>query len=87
MIALITSTLFPSSKSIFGEPRSVFSWEEKIEQTHRTIQSLREREIREIYLVDNSGVEYRERIKDIFQGIKAFTFDAYQFNNKRIVKE
>lgn len=84
MVALITSTLFPSNKGIFGESRSVFSWEERIEQTHRTIQSLREKEIREVYLVDNSGVEYGERIKDTFPGVKALAFDAYQFNNKSI---
>ena len=82
MIAVISSTLFPSDKSIFGGIRSSYSPSERIQQTVNTIASLKEAGIDDIYLVDNSDKCYHEQICDEFNYVNVLTFDSYQFNNR-----
>lgn len=84
MIALITSTLFPPEKSIFGTPRTAFSPQERIEQTAKTIASLKQAGIDVIYLADNSDRSFHEQIHGLFSDIQILTFDDYQFNNRGV---
>ena len=63
MIALITSTLFPpQGNSPNTNYRNKLSSDQRIEQTFLTIDSLKKVGINEIYLFDNSGVNYISKI-------------------------
>ena len=84
MIAIITSTLYPPDKSIFGEKRSAFSFVERHDQTRKTILSLLNVGYEEIFLLDNSDISYHPKIHDEFNDINVLTFDNYQFNNRSI---
>ncbi|MDO1449792.1 hypothetical protein Q0590_26170 [Rhodocytophaga aerolata] len=82
MIAIITSTLYPPSKPIFNQPRSSFTPNERITQTKQTILSLKEKGIKDIWLLDNSDSCKYYIIKDIFKEINVLLFDNYQFDNR-----
>jgi len=83
MIALITSTLFPpQGNSPNTNYRNKLSSDQRIEQTFLTIDSLKKVGINEIYLFDNSGVNYISKIQTLFSDVNYITINSIQFENK-----
>jgi hypothetical protein len=82
LIAIVTSTLFPSDKSIFEGKRTSFDSEERSEQTRQTIISLRDTGLDEIYLADNSEKQFHQSVHSMFDDVNVLTFDNYPFNNR-----
>lgn len=78
MIALITSTLRPTS--IY----SVFSDQERYDQTIITIKKLAQKGFDKIYLVDNSinPIDQKKIIADSEKAVKVFNTPQYSFENK-----
>jgi hypothetical protein len=83
LIALITSTIFPSNIG-HKEVRSVFSSEERLEQTQATIQSLLKCGYTQIYLLDNSGKHWIQETENKLHPAKVILFHHHQFKNKGI---
>ena len=78
MIALITSTLRPTSIQSF------FSNEERYEQTLVTIRKLAEKGFKEIYLIDNSldAIDVPKLIADSGMNLQVHHTPQYSFANK-----
>jgi len=81
---LISSTIFPREGRDKLVVKSVYSGEERLQQTRATIESLRSLGYDNIHLFDNSGREYQEIIENAFQDIHIKVFDHYQYDNKGI---
>jgi hypothetical protein len=84
VIALVSSTIFPGDAPVYAESRSVFSPEERLAQTRRTIESLQASGFSNIYLADNSGVNWVDGTEDRLQPARVFRFSQHQFHNRGI---
>lgn len=84
MIAVISSTIAPPPILTYDGQRSFISPEERLNQTKKTIQSLQNVGINEIYLGDNSGEYWSEKFKEQLSPAKVFVFGHYQFQNRGI---
>jgi len=83
LIVLITSTIFPSNFNS-SEVRSVFTGEERLEQTKSTIKSLLNCGYTEIFLFDNSGKYWLPGTEKDLLPAKVVVFNQHQFMNKGI---
>jgi len=83
LIAVITSTIFPPNLGP-QEVRSVFSSEERLEQTQATIQSLLKCGYTQIFLLDNSGKYWVQETVNKLHPAKVILFHHHQFKNKGI---
>jgi hypothetical protein len=81
MIALVSSTIKPSTK--VGV--SLYSYEERLEQTKLTITRLTEHGFTEIFLIDNSHELDQQQLEKLlpgFNNLKVYHIRHYQFTNK-----
>ena len=84
MIAVISSTIYPPSLPTYDGQRTCISPEERIEQTQKTIESLVNLGISEIYLADNSGKNWFLKSNELLKPAKVHVFNQYQYKNKGI---
>lgn len=85
MIAIISSTIYPPISVTRDDiPRTWISSEIRLEQTKRTIKSLLDLGISDIYLADNSGKNWINTTQDLLEPAKVFIFDHHQYLNKGI---
>lgn len=82
MIGLISSTIFPLNNPGADGARTWIRPEQRIEQTQRTIASLRDVGITDIHLVDNSGALWRRGTEQQFAPAKVYVYDHHQYKNK-----
>lgn len=68
----------------WGSPRTSIPVEERLAQTRRTIDSLLDAGVDEIYLADNSGPAWEEGTEDSLAPAHVRVYDHYQFQNKGI---
>ena len=84
MIAVISSTIYPPSLPTYDGQRTCLSPEERIEQTQKTIESLVNLGISEIYLADNSGENWVLNNDKSLKYVKIHIFSQYQYKKKGI---
>lgn len=84
MIALVSSTIFPGDAPVYAASRSLFSPEERLVQTRRTIESLQAHGFSDIYLADNSGTNWMAGTEDRLAPARVFNFSHHQFQNRGI---
>ena len=84
MIAVISSTIYPSVQTTRDGARSWNTPESRLEQTQKTIQFLVDAGISEIYLADNSGVNWISTTDTLLKPAKVYIFNQYQYQNKGI---
>ena len=83
MIAVVTSTLKPAD----GQNKGLYSFEERLLQTQKTLTQLVSHGFKNIYLVDNSPSVNQAELRNIFadfKTLKAYHILQYQFVNKGI---
>jgi hypothetical protein len=68
----------------WGSPRTVIPFDERLEQTRRTIDSLLGAGVEEIYLADNSGANWVAGTEKQLAPARVSVYDHYQFQNKGI---
>jgi len=68
----------------WGTLRQSISAEERLEQTRKTITSLLDAGIEDIYLADNSGEEWVAQTESYLRPSKVFVYNQHQFKNKGI---
>ncbi|HVW15746.1 MAG TPA: hypothetical protein VHB54_18085 [Mucilaginibacter sp.] len=84
MIAVVSSTIKPLTES---QRTSFYSFEERLEQTKKTLVRLQECGFKEIYLADNSPELDQQQLQDLLSGFKTlrpFHVRLYQFANKGV---
>jgi len=81
---VIPSTIFPKQGKDKSILKSVYSGEERLIQTQKTVESLKALGYETIYLFDNSGKEHQELLEREFSDVLLKTFDHYQYDNKGI---
>ncbi|MDX2067863.1 MAG: hypothetical protein SFV55_05525 [Haliscomenobacter sp.] len=81
---LISSTIFTPRVNSNSVLKSVYSSNERTEQTRQTITSLKRLGYEDIRLYDNSGTEYQSTLEKEFPEITVKTLTQYQFDNKGI---
>jgi len=84
MVGLISSTIFPADTPAYGGPRSVFTPEQRLEQTLQTIECMRLHGVERIFLIDNSGANWKDWVDPTLLGIAVRRVSQYPFNNKGI---
>jgi len=84
MIAIISSTIYPSTLRTRDGVRSWNTPESRLEQTQKTIQSLVSCGISDIYLADNSGKNWLNATDALLKPAKVYVFNQHQFHNKGI---
>lgn len=84
--AIVSSTIFPPIQPLSdGSPRAVHSPTQRLLQTVETINSLRLAGISDIYLIDNSGLDWREEVEQQLIGAKIIRMaQGYFYDNKGI---
>lgn len=83
MYALISSTIFPVP-ALDGVPRSVFTPEQRLEQTKKTIESISQLGFERIILVDNSADRWVTGLDLELRPAIVKVVDMHQFNNRGI---
>jgi hypothetical protein len=84
MIAIISSTIYPSALTTRDGVRSWNTPESRLEQTQKTIQSLVDCGISDIYLADNSGKNWLDTTDALLKPAKVYVFNHHQYHNKGI---
>jgi hypothetical protein len=85
MIAVVSSTIKPQIKN--GKAVSLFSFEERLEQTKLTLVRLHEHGFEQVFLVDNSPQLNQPQLAELlrdFPDVKVFHLQQYQFLNKGV---
>lgn len=80
----VTSTIFPREARDKSVVKSVYSPEQRLQQTRATIDSLRACGYGSILLLDNSGHRHRAQLESAFADVQLGLFDHYQYDNKGI---
>lgn len=82
MIAIISSTIFPSPATATTQYRSIIPPLDRLKQTKRTIESLQKLNFSDIYLFDNSGFYWVDgHEKELFPA-KIIKINSLQYTNK-----
>jgi hypothetical protein len=83
VIAVVSSTLFPSDDPIYGNRRSALTSEERIRQTQASVESLVRCGYGPIFIADNSVGGWRPETDAQLAPAQVHRFpSAYQFRNK-----
>lgn len=86
MIAVVSSTIFPGTTPVYAASRSVFTPDERLEQTRQTVDSLLAIGIAQIHIVDNSGHNWMAGVEDRLKPALVSRFTHYQFRNRGIAE-
>jgi hypothetical protein len=84
MIGIISSTIYPPALPTYDGQRSCIPPALRLEQTRKTIESLSQQGISEIYLADNSGELWEESASQFLKPAKVAIFKQHQYRNKGI---
>jgi hypothetical protein len=83
VIAVVSSTLFPSDRPIYGNQRSALTSEERIRQTQASVESLVRYGYGPIFIADNSVEDWPPQLDAQLAPARVHRFPStYQFQNK-----
>jgi hypothetical protein len=68
----------------WGSPRTSISQAERLEQTGKTVASLVQAGVTEIFLADNSGEQWVAGTEESLRPAKVYVYNHFQFQNKGI---
>lgn len=84
MIAVISSTIAPPDLPVYGGQRNAYSPAERLSQTIRTVDSLLDVGIEQIYLADNSGERWDPSWNETLRPARVHVYHQQAFKNKGI---
>src|SRR6267143_4625635 len=86
MVALVSSTIFPSDERLYGGDRSRLSFTERLDETIATVNSLVRCGITSILIADNSGRRWDAEVTERLKPARTLIFDHPNFRNKGIAE-